>query len=169
MLWWFCFYLSRMPPLSVFWLLEFAMHEPDNGEFSPALWQCCVWFMPVCALIPWLSIVFAMVFPGGGRPNPPRWAYAMCKLPVNTTAIAEIAAIAVNVLWLIILCFYDRRYRRQIMSLDKKRKAKGRIDVFLDEIWTTIADTPPPRKWIGCRQTGTKNKWFVQECIFPEA
>ena len=69
-----------------------------------------------------------------------------CTLAVNTTAIAEIAAIAVNVLWLIILCFYDRRYRRQIMSLDKKRKAKGRIDVFLDEIWTTIADTPPPRK-----------------------
>ena len=87
-----------MPALSVFVLVELSVQELAIPEFAPAVKQSCVSFVSVCALIPWLSMVFVMLVPG----NPPRKAYAMCEPAVNTTAIAEIAAIAVNVLWLII-------------------------------------------------------------------
>jgi len=89
-----------MPPLSVFVLVELSVQELAIPEFAPAVKQSCVSCVSVCALIPWLSIVFAMVFPAGAKPK--RKANAVCTLAVNTTAIVEIATIAINVLWLFI-------------------------------------------------------------------
>ena len=52
-------------------------------------------------------MVFVMLFPGvEKRPKP----NAMCTLPVDTTAIAEIATIALNVLWFFILFNFYRHF-----------------------------------------------------------
>ena len=78
-------------------LVELSVQELAIPEFAPAVKQSCVSFVSVCALIPWLSMVFVMLVPGR-----PKKANAVCTLAVNTTAIVELATIAINVLWLFI-------------------------------------------------------------------
>jgi hypothetical protein len=69
-----------------------AVHDIEIGELPPAVSQFCFWFVSVCTLTPELVVVFVMVVVLVS-------ANAKCTaLPVNTAAIAEIEANAINVL-----------------------------------------------------------------------